>query len=139
MALTSAAPETASERRRAEGRRGRGSSSPWREEGKEWAERGSRRRWHRAAAASSRRREGVEHEGSAPLSGDVWRREGRRRSDQWELGIGRECGEGLGLELVGAPAGLLGGRMGRPGLCLSSLSLILFSRKELERRKEREG
>ena len=101
MALTSAALETARERRRAEGQRGRGSSSPWREEGNEWAERGSRRRWHRAAAVSSRRREGVEHEGSAPLSGDVWRREGRRRSDRWELGIGCWVRLALGGVLVG--------------------------------------
>jgi len=85
VALTSAAPETARERRRAEGRRGQGSSSPWREEGNEWAERGSRRRWHRAAAVSSRRREGVEHEGSAPLSPCEWRRQ--EDNEGRELGI----------------------------------------------------
>ena len=39
--------------------------------------------------------------------------------------MGIRLSEGLGLELVGAPAGLLGGRMGRPGLSLSSLILSL--------------
>jgi len=82
-----------------------------------------------------KRRSGLVARG-ALLSGDVWRREGRRRSDRWELGIGRWVRLGLGGVLVGCGNGSVWlVRPKRPGWALS-LSLIFFSRKELERRKE---
>ena len=92
---------------------------------------------HVVAMAEGKRRLGLVARG-APLSGDVWQREGRR-SDRWELGIGRWVQLGLGGVLVGCGNGSVWlVRPKRPSWALS-LSIIFFSIKELERRKERES
>ena len=63
----------------------------------------------------------------------------RRRRDERE----RSRGGGFRARVMARPglrpSGLRGRRTGRPGLSLSSLSHTFFNRKELERRKEREG
>ena len=96
---------------------------------------------------SDTRKEGIEGEGSYEKMG-LDREGGSSRAllaRCMRLWVAAEGNERRGVRarvmarLGLGPSGLRGRRMGQPGLSCSSLSHTFFNRKELERRREREG